>query len=122
MSDNVRAEVIQDLLRRLTEATGPDADLDHAIADTLGLDVDKVAAFSPVSRFTGSIDDALKVVPEGWTRDVDATAPWMGVDVELFAPAGGAPDRIKGSHEIEAIATCIAGIRARELNQTPRGK
>ena len=33
---------------------------------------------------TTSVDAALQLVPPGWTRAVDATAPELGIVVELF--------------------------------------
>lgn len=62
-------------------------------------------------QWTASIDAALALVPDGWTRAVDATAPELGVDVQLFPPADGS--EVVGSHKHEALALCIAALRAR---------
>lgn len=63
--------------------------------------------------YTASLDAALTLVPEGWTRFVDATAPECRIDVDLFAP-GPHGTRVRGVHDSEPIATVIAAIRARE--------
>jgi len=59
---------------------------------------------------TSKIDDALKAVPSGFTRAVDATAPECGVDVTLYGEAGY---ETVGTHKLEPLATVIAAMKAR---------
>jgi hypothetical protein len=55
-----------DLIARLTDATGPDVELDAAIE--MAMNPIQIAAGERVKllAYTGSIDDALKAVPDGW--------------------------------------------------------
>lgn len=128
-----------DLIEQLQQATAPSATLDASVALASGMYVfgsgrrslwdtrenpwrlivfhstkelsAKDAIGLGLPAFTSSLDAALSLVPEGWTRSVDATEPTMGIDVELYAPR---PHRhaVIGSHSYEAIATCIAALRA----------
>jgi hypothetical protein len=75
--------------------------------------------------FVGSIDVALTLVPPGWVRSVDATYPAGGIDVDLFlesedyasvsAMKARIESEIRGTHQSEAVATCIAALKARAL-------
>lgn len=66
-------------------------------------------------HYTLSIDAAITIIPAGWTRAVDASAPEQGIDVDLFPPDALAEtvEEIKASHLSEPIATCLAALRAR---------
>ena len=133
-----------ELIAALEKATGPDRELDCEIALAVdgGEIVWKMANYTmeshparryassdhvggygnaPVPQYTASIDAALTLVPEGWTRDVDATAPEMGIAVTLYEPKGG-PDgkRAIGDHASEAIAICLAALRATERGEAGR--
>ncbi len=120
---------MDDLIARLEAATGPDRELDVVI-DMAQLNLrgdpatpvyydgydkgnwrDTVGLLRTSPAYTASIDAALTLVPEGWTRDVDATAPEMGIAVALHGPN---EKRVVGDHENEPIATCIAALKARE--------
>ena len=69
---------------------------------------------------TASLDAALGLVEAklpGWGRDVDATAPEMGIDVTLHDPRPphrAAPRTFKGTHNRETHATLIALLSALE--------
>ena len=113
----------QDLIARLEKATGPAWQLDADIAVGMGWALDESDQLYPWANpngdlledcphYTASIDAALTLVPEGWTRFVDATAPECLIDVELFAPGKG--PLTKGSHRCESIALCIAALKARQ--------
>lgn len=77
-----------------------------------------------VPSYTGSLDAALSLIPAGWTRAVDATAPEAGIDVDLYAPDDFS-EPVKGTHPSslvwdskpvaasEYLATCAAALRAR---------
>lgn len=97
----------EQLIERLQKATCPDSEIDSAITCWLFPD----QAWPLLRNYTGSIDTALSLVPDGWTRAVDATCPEAGIDVEFFPPWDNVS--VKGTHEIEAIATCISAIKAR---------
>jgi hypothetical protein len=112
---------MNDLIARLEKATGPDRALEADIAAACApTDDPREAAFlngrDYPDLYTSSIDAALTLVPEGWTRSVDATAPEMGIDVDLFPKTG----YVRGSHLIEAIATCIAALKARAVSSDNR--
>lgn len=85
----------------------PDADFIAAAPGRAPQRVERARA----PQWTASIDAALALVPDGWTRAVDATAPELGVDVQLFPPADGS--EVVGSHKHETLALCIAALRAR---------
>lgn len=117
-----------ELAERLEKASGPDQEIDGAICLALGWTLQKMKGDSrPYYRkpgvtlyymrseppaYTTSIDAALTLVPEGWTWDVDATAPELGIDWTLHAPSKHGR-RITGTSEHAAIALCIASLRAR---------
>lgn len=124
------------LIQRLEEADGPSRELDAEIAISLVPDSRSIAdkdcergcyweqlSFGQSLRtspeFTASIDAALTLVPEGWTRDVDATAPECGIDVALHPPVG---EPAVGTHTDEAIATCIAALKAHALRAQQQGE
>lgn len=120
-----------DLVERLTQATGPDRELDCRIEAAVRRDVHALLyeyTTGPASkqtswvvktrdgwyhpcRFTSSIDAALSLVPEGWTRAVDATVPETGIEVRLFG--GSTANEVKADHLSEAIATVCVALKAR---------
>ena len=65
--------------------------------------------------FTSSIDAAITLIPKGWTRVIDASAPEHGIDVDLFPPDNLAKKirDVKGSSLREPLAICAAALRAR---------
>ena len=123
---------LMDLAERVEAATGPDRELDALIEiEVVGFPerafqqknamrprgaapIDRMEWLMSwgVLRFTASIDAAITLIPEGWVRAVDATAPEMGIDVELW-PEGQSQEHVKGTNEREALATCAAALRAR---------
>jgi hypothetical protein len=97
---------MQELIERLEKATGPDLDLDHAIARAT-----RPFDGHGVLGYTSSIDAALTLVPEGWQAILyteracaelyDATLKKRaGIKARAYAPT-------------TAIAICIAALRAR---------
>ena len=70
----------------------------------------------PNMSWSTSIDAALTLVPKGWTRDVEATVPELGVDV-MLGDSRQVPQMtfVTGDHKVEAIATCIAALKARNV-------
>jgi len=114
---------LPDIIARLEKATGPDRELDAAIADWLGIAVDNdVGAFLPY--FTRSIDDALGLVPQGF----DAQVIWSGASAPAHCRGGAVVSQPtknwskKDRGEIcatshhkptPALALCIAALKAR---------
>ncbi len=106
------------IIERLEKATGPDRALDEAIFEAVHGRKRHISTFEQVDPsetlppYTSSVDAALTLVPEGWTRAVDATAPEMGIDVDLYPEPPGIVGT-RGAHNSESIATCIAALKAR---------
>ena len=96
-----------ELIERLVQATGPDLDLDHAIA----------AAVLPadghgVLLYTGSIDAALTLVPDGWAwRTVSRIGP--------FATGKPCRPRAELAEPIQTDYGPGVCIRAQEYGATP---
>lgn len=123
---------MSDLIARLREAKGASRELDAEIACMVtkaaemptpdeGCEIGTYwqktahgAGLMIAPAYTGSIDDALALTPDGWTRSVDATAPELLIDVELYAP-GEDGKVVRGTHASEPIATCIASLLARGI-------
>lgn len=63
-------------------------------------------------NFSTSLDAAVLLIPEGWTRSVDATLPEAGITVELYSPVHDPPLGLEGDHASEAVATCIVALKA----------
>lgn len=118
----------KELIAALEKAEGPSRELDAWIyvwcggpddewaARTLIADViSKGGTITDLKPYTASLDAAMSLVPEGWTRAVDATAPELVITVCLYAPSsmGRAPD-VKADHKSEAVATIISALRARQ--------
>lgn len=106
------------LIERLENATGPDRDLDDAIAFEVGANIPKwdTAAF-----YTSSIDAALALVPVNHTWWVDGESVNGAGETELptahVMPYGGdfrIADRSSGP--TPATALCIAALKARQLS------
>lgn len=74
-----------------------------------------VAGALGAPRLTTSLDAALTLVPEGWTWDVDATAPECGVDWTLH-PQGLEEFAVTGTAPTPALALCIAALKARSAS------
>lgn len=121
------------LIERLEKATGPDRELDILIGKATSVegwrvcDDGSVECYVPdghefgegwiftgqeLPAYTSSIDAAMTLVPEGWTRAVDATVPEAGIDVDLYPEDENALP-VQGTHDSEPIATCIAALRSR---------
>jgi hypothetical protein len=106
-----------DLIERLEKATGPDVDLDEAIACFLapphprhGKPVGMIYA----PKYTASIDAALTLVPKdlAWRVDVMTGLPGAIVCVpNAWVSHKTAPTHWAGT--TPAIALCIAALKAR---------
>lgn len=70
-----------------------------------------------------SLEASLKVIPPGWTRMVDASAPDLGIDVKLFFDAEFDQVEVKATHEYECVATCLSvGLAYRWVAQMAAAK
>lgn len=110
---------MQDLIKRLEAASGPDRELDHAITTALWPNEplqwpDQYKASGDfwsrraVPHFTNSIDAALTLVPKGRRGFVgfggnNLSGTWVRGEASIDA-----------SHKYPAIALCIAALKARE--------
>lgn len=129
---------MDELIKRLEAASGPDRELDADIATSLGKPVCKddpcnwvikypgAYDYRKLPRYTASIDAALTLVPEG--------LDWF---VKHYASAGGKYGAVVTSPEIAArswgdyshddaatpaIALCIAALRARSAAPPPTAR
>lgn len=103
-----RSEIIE----RLEKATGPDRNLD-AMIHWLMKDGVGVGATQDAPAYTGSLDAAMTLVPEGCEVDLQtrrryaAIADWRGRDYGL--PLGTSIDAAT-----PILALCIAALKAGE--------
>lgn len=107
---------MKDLIERLAKATGPDRELDAAIAYRCTKAASAVMGFP---SYTSSIDAALTLVPEGWHWEVSdspkefparaGVSPVAPVDEWVCSDTGGQD----ASAATPAIALCIAALKAR---------
>lgn len=129
---------VQELIARLEAADGPDRELDVAITEAIGLRKSSIDGtlfwFGPedgyevgfmTPSFTASIGDALWMVPEGHSihmnlRTRQKYQPLLS-NWACVAPYGlGGPQsaqkrrHLEAHHSVEAIALCIAALKARQ--------
>ena len=113
------------LLTRLRAAAGADRWLDVEIARAVGADLGHAAGmhdallaqpFSPVRRYTSSVDAALTLVPEGkaWTVGQNVHHWYWSASVNAL-DEDGAPKSIGwgGPSNSPALALCAAALQAR---------
>lgn len=103
---------MRDLIARLEAATGPDRDLDFAIAAAVGWP-DSPHSHQHARRYTEHLDAARSLVPEGWDWSVDGFGKSARGRGYLYSPY---PDceEVEAEAATPAIALCIAALRARE--------
>lgn len=136
---------MKDLIERLEKATEPDRYLDLAILNALRADGEWVfhdrhkmhvicnkygndAPGNPIcslERFTGSLDDARALVPEGFYWLVSegrtrASEPLGGAQV--FKPSYLVEPLSQAEHESAVIALCIAALKARAMSAGQRNE
>ena len=102
---------MEDLIKRLEEATGSDQDLDAEIHALMP----EPKVIEP-PKYTTSLDAALTLVPEGWR----GTHLWFGPNgsaCNLGFDAERVEDRkfVEGRHQQFALAICIAALKARGI-------
>jgi hypothetical protein len=101
---------MDDLIRRLEKASSPSRELDAQILEAIGGNPHE----DGTPRFSESLDAALTLVPEGYSKDM-ASCPENGAVVRVyFGPirenSAGEPT---GRANTLALALCIAALKAR---------
>lgn len=118
-----------ELLAALAAATGPDREIDAQIALLIGvvpegafrpcaaLDIGTFATgdrYWTCERYTGSLDAAMTLVPEGW-RLASIVIGWDGdayyYDAQIARD--DKPQDANGEHALIPFALCIAALSAR---------
>lgn len=134
----MNAEALLALAERVEQAPGPDRELADEVLLAFGYWKDNDGlyrggrtfrwrrpghVYSSAHNPLASLDAAMTLVPEGWTWDVDATAPEMGIDWTLWEPAKGGL-KVTGTHEMPALALTAACLRARaaSVDTLPKGQ
>jgi len=121
---------LSDLIARVEAATGPDRELDDAIADAIftgrhrccikGLSDESGGmwmftypdgSIGSSLRFTGSTDAALTLVPEGWVFSVDTLDGYPDAVVGNNQRSIVRADYIRAA--TPALALCAAALKAR---------
>lgn len=127
---------MDELIKRLEEATGPSRELDAEIAVASGgyffgdgelcyRDGETIVhpghgGIDLAPKYTSSIDAALTLVPEGWAResaawpDGLATVTLEGTHIKEDGDRWHhhSDGRVDAAHRHEAIALCIASVKA----------
>lgn len=116
---------VNDLIARLEKATGPDRELNKAIPAALGYVWNGAApgwrwehangTLLQDADFTGSIDAALTLVPEGWWATIECKGKYFHAGLEYVGPGeiDGPEDVWARNRPSPAIALCIAVLKAR---------
>jgi hypothetical protein len=122
---------MQELIERLSKATGPDHAIDIEIARMRGVTVmmqndDGNGSHEDTYwEYTKSIDDALTLVPEGWGWQVSNRAPvphtgraFIHNNERPFVGLAASPNPLRRTEEhtaaTPAIALCIAALKAQQ--------
>jgi len=105
---------MKDLIKKLEAATEGSREFDAKVAEVIGFFDGQRASYSLnidlIPYYTTSIDAALTLVPEGWSR------PWIKRhnghhwSVELHQPS----TERQGRHKELPLALCIAALKARD--------
>ena len=99
---------LADLIARLERAEGPDCELDCAIYAFVF-----VAQDNP-PPYTGSVDAALTLVPEGVEEVRLQINKEVGCSNATMDPDTFVGETVVGTANHPALALCIAALRARE--------
>ena len=115
-----QADNLQRLVERIEGATGPDRELDQDIHELvkLGLPATTERAYHWCAKYTGSIDDARSLVPDGrdWTMSVVAGEPCL-----VTIPSDD-DDAVHGFAATPALALASAALRARITQENSNGR
>lgn len=103
---------LDELIQRLEKATGPDRELDIAIASAWKQHHSGRWSIVNAPYFTSSIDAALTLVPEGWFMEALHQQPrgWLC----YVGSRSNSLARMESEADTAAIALCIAALRARK--------
>ena len=125
---------VDGLIERLARATGPDRELDAAIdVVVFRPSADRVEYFPDGQRipsgfynaraipaYTGSLDAAVTLVPEGWGWGVQSGYPYEGRCYPALAYYWILGDDPGVANSVDAAAPahaiCIAALKAREVS------
>jgi hypothetical protein len=101
-----------DLIARLKAATGPDRQLDNAIAEWAGFQVPDASSEGWPLAYTASIDAAMTLLSDDWFWEIRQTVRRDRVFVALFAVSGNGAVYAGGPSV--AVAICLARLRQAE--------
>lgn len=112
------------LIVRLAQATGPDPELDRAIAAARGATTTYDLAACP--EYTKSVDAALTLVPKGWcwllrNHDGKPSPDGEGIGMRGFANIHAdsrCAEFIYGWAATPTLALCLASLRAIDSGRT----
>lgn len=96
------------LIERIEAATGPDRELDYAIADAVDSLIEESSGRRYCFAYTGYIDAALTLIPEGCEWSVALTHDGRGI-AEVWG--GG----FCSEAATPALALCVVGLLQREV-------
>lgn len=123
-------ESLRSLQKRIRESKGVDPRLDRDIAFALTDWTLSSQELPPI--FTADPDGLgacvalMRTVLPGWTRVVDASAPELGIAVELMPPDDASPQlqaaKIKGDHDLEPHAFLDAICAALIAEEKSKGE
>lgn len=126
------SEMTSGLVERIEEATGPDRELDIAIARLVfNVAADMHPLRDWVKAFTASIDAAMTLVPEGWRfmvgqREFPHARAYVENGKPSFVGMGNRrnPERLwfETTAATPALALCAAALRARAPLPAPPAK
>ncbi len=109
---------MSDLIARLVAATEATSELNGLLAKEFGGSTEwwcstegEITALPSCPNFSGSIDDALELVPEGWQWEVRQIPTDEGINHS--AQVNWEPDG-RCYAASPALALCIAALRARD--------
>lgn len=111
---------MHELIERLEKATGPDRELDAAIALAIGLPTlnGRIGGVSyrdelcePAPPYTASIGAALTLVPDG---AFGGEIKWDSGGARAIVGFGGIPESQEGYAPTPALAICIAALHEKE--------
>lgn len=98
---------MEELIARIEAASGPDRELDKAVQTAI--DGFEHADHLSNKLFTGSVDAALMLVPDGF----DWTLGHTNGGLTIHAEVGGRGDEYMRFGATPALALCAAALRAR---------
>ena len=123
---------MRELIARLEAATGPDRELDAAIAVQVGINPDYQGdGRYGCPKFSASLDAALTLVPEGWEWSISGSGTaaicscWNDDYAEVFPstdrkqPRHTPMERWHPKTATPALALCIAALKAKK--DSPNG-